>query len=154
MKMMKRIITLIVCALWALALVPSWAQAEPGLPPRPTPVPLPTDIPEPPEGAWIQLRVHFAQGSALPWQELWTIVQWQDRQGDWQNVDGWQGTFDQATDSEGLKTWWVAARDFSKGPFRWAIYRERNGALLTSSELFNLPRAEAEMGRVEARLGN
>jgi hypothetical protein len=37
-----------------------------------------------------------------------SVVQWQDINGDWQDVEGWRG----ALDSSGRIRWWVAAKDF------------------------------------------
>lgn len=47
----------------------------------------------------------------------WTVVQWQDSQGVWRDVEGWRGEA-----AHGEISWWVAEKDFGKGPFRWAIY--------------------------------
>jgi len=47
----------------------------------------------------------------------WSVVQWQDSAGNWHDVEGWRGTLD----STGYIRWWVAARDFGTGPFRWVI---------------------------------
>jgi len=47
----------------------------------------------------------------------WSVVQWQDSAGNWHDVEGWRGTLD----SNGYIRWWVAAKDFGTGPFRWVI---------------------------------
>jgi len=47
----------------------------------------------------------------------WSVVQWQDVNGNWHDVEGWRGTLD----SHGYIRWWVAAKDFGTGPFRWVI---------------------------------
>ena len=47
----------------------------------------------------------------------WSVVQWQDSAGNWHDVEGWRGTLD----SSGYIRWWVAAKDFGTGPFRWVI---------------------------------
>ncbi len=47
----------------------------------------------------------------------WSVVQWQDVNGNWHDVEGWRGTLD----SSGYICWWVAAKDFGTGPFRWVI---------------------------------
>jgi hypothetical protein len=43
-------------------------------------------------------------------------------------VDGWRGSLD----SSGSLRWWVAAKDFGSGPFRWVVGE-------AASEPFNLP---------------
>jgi hypothetical protein len=63
----------------------------------------------------------------------WSVVQWQDINGDWQDVDGWRGTLD----GSGQRRWWVAAKDFGSGPFRWAV-----GEAVSAP--FNLPAVGAE----------
>jgi hypothetical protein len=82
--------------------------------------------------------------------------------GDWHDVEGWQGTFDDFVhDSssndgggmcEGKKTWWVARADLGTGPFRWVIYQMPGGKLLASSKPFYLPNAIDETVRVEVSL--
>jgi len=116
---------------------PSPLPPRPGaeLPPRPaTPPPA---IPKtadreksgPPAGAYIEL-MGLPAGS-----QYWTVVQWQDRQGNWHNVDGWQGWPD-----SGGKKWWVAAKDFGTGPFRWVVYQgQNNGPEVGHSDNFLLP---------------
>ena len=47
----------------------------------------------------------------------WSVVQWQDSAGNWHDVEGWRGTLD----SQGYIRWWVDAKDFGTGPFRWVI---------------------------------
>jgi len=66
---------------------------------------------------------------------LWTMVQWLDASGDWHDVTGWQSPLN---DSEAI-TWWVAQRDYGKGPFRWCLYRRKGGELLATSQEFHLP---------------
>ena len=65
--------------------------------------------------------------------EVWTIVQWQDAQGDWHDVTGWQGTLD----ANNTKTWWVGEKDFGTGPFRWLVVEENE--IVGTSDPFNLP---------------
>jgi hypothetical protein len=57
-----------------------------------------------------------------------SVVQWQDVNGNWHDVEGWRG----ALDSGGRIRWWVAAKDFGTGPFRWVAGE-------SVSEPFNLP---------------
>ena len=102
-------------------------EAGPTLPPRePTATPQAQkddDGDRKPVGAYILLQ-NAPVGA-------WSVVQWQDINGDWQTVEGWQG----AVNAHGEKMWWVAQKDFGSGPFRWQV---GNGA----SQPFTLP-AEA-----------
>jgi hypothetical protein len=93
------------------------------------------------EGGLIELRVQPVQVG------LWTLIQWQDARGQWHDVDGWQGTVD-----GNIQVWWVAPRDFSKGPFRWQVYQGLGGQLLATSESFSLPRRTGEIVRVDVAL--
>ncbi len=128
-----------------LAWTPLPTQAGPELPPRATPTPTPRpdddDRDEKPIGAYIEL---WAQG--VP-DGVWAVVQWQDSAGGWHDVEGWQGSL-----VEGQKKWWVAQRDFGRGPFRWAIYQDQGGELLAASESFYLPGSANELVRVEVSL--
>jgi hypothetical protein len=102
------------------------------------------------------LSVPFAQvalTTAFHWQELWTVVQWQDRRGKWHEVEGWRGTLDeierQGDEYEGSKVWWVSKSDFEKGPFRWLVYRTKGGSLVAESDPFSLPHFIGEIVKVE-----
>ena len=123
----------------AALLAPALAQASPSpLPPRPTP-PTPAGEPKPEvSGAVLELRVQM-EGVGSPWQQLWTIVQWQDQQGYWHAVEGWQGTLDKIWESEGRKSWWVGWSDLGTGPFRWLVRESAQGGLMGVSEPFSLP---------------
>lgn len=153
------------CLLFVVAL-PALVQAAPSdLPPRPptnTPVPTPTFTPTPttqppspaplppsppeqeprqrtrPSVATIQLLAELPD-SDITWQSLWTAVQWQDTAGRWHDVEGWRGFLDAISGTTGTKTWWVAAKDYGTGPFRWIVRREMGGERLGESELFYLP---------------
>lgn len=131
-----------------LAVSVNHSSASPaGLPTRPTDMPTAVNTPTPTPipatatpvpivtpkayGAYIQLQV---SGTYDP-THLWTIVQWEDTDGGWHNVDGWQGTLDDGIS----KTWWVAPEDFNTGPFRWAVYNQKGGDLLATSNSFQLP---------------
>jgi len=106
---------------------------EAGLPGRdtPTPAPLPGASDDKkdntPVGAWIELQVSGASSGA------WSVVQWQNSAGGWEDVEGWQGPLPQST------RWWVHRKDFGIGPFRWIVTRGPGGAELGSSASFNLP---------------
>ncbi|MFQ5614406.1 MAG: hypothetical protein ACE5H9_19970 [Anaerolineae bacterium] len=123
-------ISVMVTTVLALAVSPLTIRAQPTLPPRNTitPTPPPGDDDGPPLGAYIELSVPGAPAG------VWTGVQWQDANGDWQIVEGWQGTLD-----SGGKRWWVAPKDFATGPFRWTVFQGQGGPVLGSSQPFNLP---------------
>jgi hypothetical protein len=144
MKIRKRIrntlISAISVALMLVLLLPSLALATPSvLPPRPTPSPGAPAPRKSPTGAYIVLHMTSAPA------EVWTVVQWQDAFGDWQDVEGWQGTLDDAQH----KTWWVAKKDFDTGPFRWAVYREKAGPLVLTSDSFFLPDGVGKTSKIE-----
>jgi hypothetical protein len=91
-----------------------------------------------PLGAHIQLQLPNGQPGD------WTVVQWQDSAGNWHDVEGWRGV------SEGnQQKWWVDAKDFRKGPFRWVVYAEPEGQILSQSKPFYLPAGAAETVMVE-----
>jgi hypothetical protein len=52
----------------------------------------------------------------------------------------------------GHKTWWVVKSDLGTGPFRWVIYRSRQGPRLATSQPFDLPDTEGRTVRVEVSL--
>lgn len=89
------------------------AQAAEGLPDRNPPAP---QVDEGsgdrggPIGTYIELVAPEHAGA-------WTVVQWQDSAGNWHDVEGWRGTLD----DRGVRRWWVDAKDFGTGPFRWVI---------------------------------
>jgi hypothetical protein len=97
-----------VCVLLAVASLPSHTQVALAGPPRPTPHPKPAHTPaSTPTGATIALVLRFGPlwpQANVAWQDLWTVVQWQDRGGNWHDVEGWQGTPDGIVDGEGRKT--------------------------------------------------
>ncbi|HBY97187.1 MAG TPA: hypothetical protein DEP84_25125 [Chloroflexi bacterium] len=127
-------------------------------PPRPTitSIPRPTLTPEatlepprdeddetkPPAGAHIELQVQGAFG------EEWTVVQWQDYNAGWHDVEGWRGTLDEG----GRKRWWVAPEDFGTGPFRWVIYQRQGDEPRAESESFYLPHLPDETIVIEVLL--
>ncbi len=111
---------------------PLLTQADATLPPRDPPArsaPKEKDKDkDAPVGAYIELQLQSAQAG------LWTVVQWQDSAGEWHNVDGWQGP----PEGNG-RQWWVEAKNFGKGPFRWVVTRGPGGAQAGISAPFNLP---------------
>jgi hypothetical protein len=134
-----------------LGLVTGPAQTtQADLPPRPTP---PAESHSDLSGAPIELRVRFSQAAqAARWQELWTVVQWQDAFGSWHDVEGWKGALDEISGGEGKKVWWVYQRDLSKGPFQWSVYQSPSGKLLARSEPFYLPGADGRVVRMSVTL--
>ena len=115
------------------------------LPPRPSPPPTPA--PPPPAGGLITLAA-VAQSPLIPG-ELWTRVQWQDPQGNWREVDGWRGAFDNNL----TVTWWVAPEDLNTGPFRWLVYANQSGGkAIAISEPFDLPPAPGQTTAVTVTL--
>ena len=118
-------------------------DAAAALPPRPSRPSQEKSHPEPPPGAHISLRAPAAPPG------IWTVVQWQDRAGDWHDVEGWRGKLD----TTGQKMWWVAHKDFGAGPFRWALYASQGGPLLTASDPFYLPSQAHQMASIVVSLG-
>ena len=122
---------------------PNCPDALVELTPRPTP---PTA--SSPATAGLMLKITFPAGwqwTHTPWQTPLTVVEWQDTQGNWHEVEGWQGTPDHVIPGPsatmvGLKAWGVAAKDFGTGPFRWLVYNDHSLAeRLAVSSPFNLP---------------
>jgi hypothetical protein len=145
-------VVIMICTVLLIAWPPSLARADgggPQLPPRRPPPATPAigdnkgdNDHNPPPGAYIELHTQSAPA------EAWTVVQWQDTNGGWQQVEGWQGTLE----ADGSKRWWVAAKDFGKGPFRWVILARQGGQPLATSALFYLPDEAYEVVQVEAVL--
>ncbi len=144
--------------LTALALAP---PPPPTPPPPATATPKPTSVPQPSQarpaaGATIELLVQPTSETVWQtyfWQDLWTVVQWWGLLGIWYDVTGWQGNLNQIVDGAGQKTWWVDETNFSKGPFRWALYQNQGGPLLSTSESFHLPDSSGDKVTVEIELG-
>ena len=90
-------------------------------------------------GAPIELLAHASPAQLPHWQKVWTVVQWQDVQGNWHDVEGWRGSLDEIVAGKGRKTWWVYQRDLGKGPFHWQVYLGEGSRLLATSEPFDLP---------------
>jgi hypothetical protein len=122
---------------------PTWTTGPPA---AKTPLP-PPSTGRSVEGGKLQLVVSFGEIWPWPqvhWQQLWTVVQWQDPQGEWHVVEGWQGQLDHVSveesgEIEATRTWWVGEGDLGKGPFRWLVYREQDGRLLRAGAPFYLP---------------
>ena len=161
----RRTIAFIGVILAAAVLLPLSAYAAPlPLPPLPTPPP-PTPVAAAPArftGGFIELHAQFPQAwqwNRSHWQELWTVVQWQDGKGGaWRDVEGWQGSLDEIVIDEGgtvvgHKTWWVAKDDLGRGPFRWLVYRSQGATLFATSGPFDLPARTGETATIEMSLG-
>jgi hypothetical protein len=86
------------------------------------------------EGGWIELYVLMGG-----WQDPWTLVQWKDAQGGWNDIDGWRGQFDAIQNGVGSKTWEVDPANFGMGPVRWIVYEKASGAIVAQSVEFSLP---------------
>ncbi len=116
---------------------------DPAQPPRPTLTSTPSAMPS--GAASIELHAQFGQNPPLTTSQLsalWTVVQWQDGSGNWFDVAGWQGPFDELNDTWGLKVWGVNADRFGQGPFRWLVTNQQEGgAVLATSQTFYLPNA-------------
>ena len=125
------LVGLLMAALMAMP-DPETAQA---LPPRPTQpaINAPTHI----MGGFITLTTVGATN------ETWTAIQWQDANGDWHLVDGWQGT----PNSDNEVHWYVGPENLGSGPFRWQVYDVPNGEILATSDSFDLP---TQAGETEA----
>lgn len=142
------------CAL-GLALLPVHA-APPTLPPRPpTATPVPPLPKAAPTGALIVLELVFGDdwpARGLAWQDLWTAVEWQDEDGAWHAVEGWQGGPDKVAGNVGWKTWWLTNDLLGRGPFRWVVYERQGGAAMAISDPFNLPDTCGQTVPVEVSL--
>lgn len=115
-----------------------------------TPMPRPTITPIPrptlPTDSSTRQDVEGSQSSArivLQWESepitatLSTVVQWQDTGGNWHNIDGWKGQFD----NQHQVRWWVAPQHFRTGPYQWVIFSDSDDAdkILWVSDPFYLP---------------
>ncbi len=140
-------LTLFIFSTVAFLLVgPHFVQAGPELPPRD---PIPTEEPkesddddddgDPPTAA-IVLSAQPVQGG------LWASVEWEDSDGGWQLVDGWQGS------TSGSQTWIVEVKDFGTGPFRWVVKDGPDGNVLGTSSEFMLPTGANQVQNVSVTL--
>jgi len=150
---------------WRLCEDDGAPRALPPLPPPPSPPPE-AAAPSTFTGGFIELSVQFPQtwpAQGTHWQNLWTTVQWLDDAdcssptGTWRDVESWQGSLDTVTRQVdgtvvGHKTWWASEDDLGKGPFRWRVYRSQGGALIATSETFDLPSQRHATTAVEVTL--
>lgn len=86
-----------------------------------------------------QIEANRAMWQTYAWEEMYTVVQWQDEVKAWHDVMGWRGALDEVEDYVGQKTWWFSEDHFGTGAFRWLVYDHVGGKLLTMSGLFTLP---------------
>ena len=126
---------------------PSFIEAQSTLPSResPTPAPQPKDKTrdsDNPLGDTIELQAQPVPAGA------WSVVQWRDNTGSWHDVEGWK----RALGTTGFEQWWVAAKDFNTGPFRWLITQGPGGPELGISQPFNLPAGAGQVLRVEVMI--
>lgn len=139
---------LLVGSILAIMLWPGLAQAGPTLPSRDlTPTPTRSSDEDEggstmPVGAYIELQTQITGAGA------WSVVQWQDNANNWHDVEGWRGPLAGGNN----RRWWVASKDFGKGPFRWAVVQGQNGPLLGTSAPFNLPAGANETTQIEVLL--
>ncbi len=96
----------------------------------PTPAPASTDSPDAAQESRAQIILVAGQEN----NGRWSVVQWLDGRGVWQNVEGWEGHIRQ-----GQVRWRVLTPDFGKSPYRWTVLDKPDGALLCASEPFQLP---------------
>jgi len=115
------------------------AQTALTLPPPSPPATLLPALPA--RGGYFGVSVPNAQ------KDCWTVVQWQDSNGNWRNIDSWQGELDERNQ----KLWWVAEDNFGQGPFRWMVYENRTGAALALSSPFYLPASAEQSIMIELR---
>lgn len=156
-------------ALLMFGVLPSLVQAAPpALPPRITPsptltlTPILTLTPTPQvvttspgaDSSTLELIVK-ASGQAMSqynWKTLWTVVQWQDANAAWHDVEGWRDVLDTLDATGGSKHWSVPDSLFGRGPFRWLVYDRDGGALLATSATYQLPASGGQTVRVEVTL--
>jgi hypothetical protein len=132
-------------AIWAILIAvssppPISAKAPADLPPRPTPKPTASQGEHSDQltGAYIELYMHPLRA------DLWTGVQWQGSQGDWYDVEGWQGTLNVPD----CVRWYVAPMHFGAGPFRWVVSTSKGGEVLALGDPFDLPSHIGEVLKV------
>lgn len=115
------------------------------LPPRDEDAPIEVQSVSVDVGTRLQLHGKFSDSwpwDSMHWQDVWTMIQWQDNEGEWIDVNGWQGNFDEIKQGEAgwvaTKEWWAAKEITGTGPYRWLVYDHPGGNLLATSEPFHL----------------
>ncbi len=153
----------LVCLVLATTSGPSEAQSpDPLLPPLPTRPTTDQDTSQvtaasSPAGGFIELHVQLPEtwaSTSTSWDNLWTVVQWQDEKGTWHTIEGWQGTLDEVEEPllAGKKRWWVVEADLGKGPFRWVVYQSQGGKTLAASAPFDLPGSKGTTEEVKVSI--
>jgi hypothetical protein len=139
--MNKKSALLFSSALGVLLLAEMLFPAHPAmaLPPRPNP----PSVSPPVVGGGIELRAWAAQ--TIDWENVHTLVQWQDGLGGWHDVDGWRGTLDEIYADGGRKTWFVPEAHFGTGPFRWVVYVGEE--TLVTGDPFDMPATDNQLVR-------
>ena len=114
-------------------LTPAVSQAD--LPDRnpPTPTPSNDDDDDDDDGGGPQLAYIELFVTPLP-VGVESVVQWQDVNGDWNDVEGWKRQLQNV-----YERWTVEAKDFNAGPFRWVIRHGQSGFVVGTSDSFILP---------------
>ena len=139
--------------LWLLLLASTAATAlasSPALPPRP----MPGEGGYGGNGGNGRIVLHIAlpaadAGHVAAWQQLWTVVQWQDGLGRWNNVEAWQGAPQGNPGDADHRAYVIDDKDLGKGPFRWVVLQSRGGATAGTSQPFNLPKTAGDSVRVD-----
>jgi hypothetical protein len=118
-------------------------DAGASLPPRPEPEPArQAGDSSSDSGDYAPLGGHITLGAGAVQAGDWAGVQWQDGAGGWHDVGGWQARLE-----NGSQDWWVDARDFGTGPFRWLVYQDAGKSVVVAeSDPFNLPSGPDEGG--------
>ena len=112
------------------------------LPPRqptatPAPTVAPTSAPTAPDKGIAGAHIDLTAPDAPPW--AWAVVQWQDGNGAWHDVDGWRARL-----SDGYQEWWLDRNSYGAGPFRWCVLDSAMGPVLGASEPFYMPARSGE----------
>ena len=146
MKNITRLLSLFLLALLFLISLPVFAynMADTGTrSPRPTLTPTsPAATPVTPAGQTAVATIMLIADGDVEGVEtavLQTAVEWQDHQGNWHLVEGWQAPFDEYNQV----IWAVAADAYGKGPFRWVILDD--GTMIDNSPDFYLPLSAHEI---------
>lgn len=103
----------------------------------PSPTPTWTPWPGPWNGGVILVCV------PRPPRDAWAGVQWQDKLGQWHDIESWLAVFDGRDapfrSGEVCTRRWVGRPNFGEKPFRWVIYYQRGGGIWGFSRPFSFP---------------
>lgn len=144
------------CGISLWLLVPAWTTTLTAMPARaegptrvqPTPLPPPTPTPEQSPSPRKPVATLLLSVPVTTTQ-LFSVVQWQDINGGWNDVESWRGAV-----IGGKTIWWVEQKDWGTGPFQWVVYRhEASGDhVLGVSEPFSLPVHQGEIKRISVSI--